>query len=51
VVQTSLLTHLEWMPAEPALLEDVRHPRENGNQVTIEGTEPEAPAKISRGNN
>ena len=43
---TSLLTHPDWMPAEPALLEDVTLRWANGSQVTIEGTEPEARAQF-----
>ena len=43
---TSLLTHPDWMPAEPALLEDVALRWENGSQVTIDGTEPEARAQF-----
>ena len=46
---TSLLTHPDWMPAEPALLEDVTLRWENRSQVTIEGTEPEARAQLPRG--
>jgi hypothetical protein len=42
VPDTPLLTRADWMPSEPALLEDVALRWEDGSQITIDGTEPEA---------
>jgi hypothetical protein len=46
IPNTSLLSRADWMPAQPALLEDVALRWTDGTEVTIDGTEPEARAQF-----
>jgi hypothetical protein len=46
VPDTSLLTRADWMAPEPALLEDVALRWDDGIQISIDGTEPEARAQF-----